>query len=348
MNIDAPGAETLLTFSKNNGKYMFTNYPEQLGADGKNMAFTDNGYYINKATFDTGEHHIFYSHNNFLDEAIRYGMLVRNTTKNRNVTVTRLKFECSSNWESAATIRDFFKNNDGTQRTLAPGEWWVINQPRGSSLGDQEIGPKFDANGHPFHGIMRIHTTGAIEITCYAYKDTAGYAGNEKVFPRDSKLATNLVCSSGLGTGYLLNTAINLEIGSNLTSSKPFVYRTSYTENTNDIIPIVRVQDGVTHPLREAGNYTAQYDFTITIKNSTSSTQTVYDFTSSQSGRPCFVSGSDVQANEIGSHVGKPTWRWFAETIPANTTKTFTYSLANGSYGNAILVNAFSLNPNLV
>lgn len=281
--------------------------------------------------------------------------------------VTRLKAAYSYGWAAVTPMCEFLKDSDGASgvtRALAPRAWWIINQPQDSTLGDHGVGPKKDDLGQPFHGIIRLRTTGPARLFCYAYRQLGGFTGQERPFPRDPELSTGFKCASGVAEGYSLKTTINLEIGGNLRPDRPYIFRTSAKENENDLALIARVGSGEIHPLGDTGNYTAEYRFTVNIKNTTDTAQTVYGFTSSQNGRPCIRSGQDVKGYEIGEKLNPDaeaypptdieaeketcTWRWFEETIPANSTQTFTYTLANGSYGNAELIHAFSLHRGLV
>ena len=53
---------TPLTFTRNNRPIVYTNYPEQIGANGKCMPFAEDGYCVNQQVITAGEAHVFFSH----------------------------------------------------------------------------------------------------------------------------------------------------------------------------------------------------------------------------------------------------------------------------------------------
>lgn len=330
---------TSLSFRRRDERpYIYSNYPEAMGVSGKGEAYAENGYYINKQQIDAGEAHIFFSHTNHTSNIYKFGIQAYNPTGNP-ITFTVKKSAYTAGWDSAGTIRDFYLSNTNTSQTINSGKYWWFCK-------DQTI----KAN-NPFNGIYRIQTTGPVIITSYVYSNLSNIDGNEKAFPRNTTVATSLGPVTGIGKGYVLLPTINLSIGGTDydLSQKPFHYHIAdernpiYNSSTGigDLTPIKCVTgETISTGL---GNYTTEYSFTVKINNNTTAAKTVYGFTSATSGRPCIISGGSVSAKDLQDS----SWRFFQESIPAKTTKEFQFSIANGSYGNGALVNAFSLNANI-
>ena len=341
-----------LTFTRNQRPLIHTNYPEQIGLNGTGECYSNLGYYVNKQKITAGEAHIFYSHNNRSLGAFNYGVYVRNENAAGTITVTPIRKAFSTgDWHSENDVLNAWKSDSSLPSiSLAKGAgaWLCDNACKYSTSSDALI---------PFNGIIRLNTTGPLTVYCIAYrlskKPDDSVIDQLVEFPYDSDHAIGLQACTGMGTGYNFQTSIDLNIGGgaghNL-SSLPFYFRVADNDGANnrtDVTPIQTVNGLKTDDL---GNWTCEYNFAVNSHNNTGVTQTVYGFTSSDSGRPCIYSNGHTPAGkllEVSATQKRGSWRWFAEQVPPGTT-TYEFTICNGSYGNGCLTNAFSLSSTIV
>ena len=276
-------------------------------------------------------------------------MYVKNNSDNA-VTVTPVrKAFGTGNWDSHNEVLQAWKSDGSFEPiTLAgkTGAWLCDNACRYSTSAKDMMA---------FNGIVRLRTTGTVTVYCIAYR--LGKKPDDKTiealdkYPYDKDHSVDIKVCTGIGTGYLFNTSIDLNIGGgaghNL-SANPVFYCVADTEGTNnrtDLTPIQTVNGLKTTDL---GNWTCEYNFAVNIHNNSGKAQMVYGFTSTNTGRPCIYSNGHTPAGKAlglkdwGEAVDRPTWRWFAELVQPGTT-TYEFTICNGSYGNGALTNAFSL-----
>ena len=118
---------TNLSVTRNNAPWINSNYPEAIGYKGANMAFAENGYYINQQTIK-GDAEIFYSHTNHLKKAFKFRIHIYNCSAS-SVTVKRTNVGHSSGWDTAAEpIKEYFKGGTKTFTLASGGSAWLTDE----------------------------------------------------------------------------------------------------------------------------------------------------------------------------------------------------------------------------
>ena len=77
---------TRLTVTRNSNPWIYSNYPEAIGKNGKGLALAENGYFLNQQTI-SGTAEVFYSHTNYTGKRLYVGIQAYNGSS-KSVTVT--------------------------------------------------------------------------------------------------------------------------------------------------------------------------------------------------------------------------------------------------------------------
>ncbi len=339
----------VLSFSRNSGKIVYTNYPEKL-FNSVGYAFADNGYCTNQQTVGPGEVQVFFSHHNMTGENIWYGVEIFNPN-NTQVSFDLLNQGSSTTWDGAvAPLGEFFTTTKETKSIAAKGVNWVLKKEINGS------------NGYmPFYGVMRFNFKSKVVITTYACKDWSHVNDPVVLYPYGSNYSENLAVYSGYGDGFILSKSINIKL-SELQKGDYWYYtgeRMSGGYNPGELTPIhLAGEDKIASPtntndtLNNLGNWTTQYDFKVSFTNDLNATKTVYGFISgnAQESKPFIIANKDSVANRkmMGwKALKEETKCWFKETIPSGQTYTYNYSYMQGSYGATATNHAWSLSPTL-
>lgn len=190
---------TRLTVTRNSNPWIYSNYPEAIGKNGKGLALAENGYFLNQQTI-SGTAEVFYSHTNYTEKKLYVGIQAYNGSS-KSVTVTCQNYGDSSGWnKSINAVKNFFSSKK-TSVTIASGKaaWIATSQaiPADSST--------------PFTGMCRFETSGSVVVTVYAYQSTSAVDGNAVAFPYGLSYSADKSINhtypavySGKGTGYYL------------------------------------------------------------------------------------------------------------------------------------------------
>ena len=316
---------TRLNFSRNDRPIIYANYPEKIGANGKNMPFAEYGYCVNRQVITAGGGQIFFSHYNQSGQTIKYRVHVYNMSSgSTDVQVSNIGF--SSGWsDPGKTVRDFF-NTSGSQMTLAQGaSGW--------------LSPEYTiASGQPFSGMIRFNCSQAVIVTLYMYYDAGAIDGYEVVYPYSEEYSDDLQVYSGVGTGYFLTAAH----GTIKTSEMPYRYVTNKLKaNDNEITSInlvgtdMQANENAAAPLNNLGNWCTQNYHTMTILNDMDTTKTVYGYIGSNAvGNTAVVQRGGV-AQSVQLENSQRTWKWCKIELAPGESYTFDYQTILASYGAA-------------
>ena len=209
---------TRLTVTRNSNPWIYSNYPEAIGKNGKGLALAENGYFLNQQTI-SGTAEVFYSHTNYTEKKLYVGIQAYNSSS-KSVTVTCQNYGDSSGWnKSINAVKNFFSSKK-TSVTIASGKaaWIATSQaiPADSST--------------PFTGMCRFETSGSVVVTVYAYQSTSAVDGNAVAFPYGLSYSADKSINhtypavySGKGTGYYLTFTHGTKYVSDLLS-RPYIY----------------------------------------------------------------------------------------------------------------------------
>lgn len=335
---------SFLSSERNNGKIVYTNYPEFIGKD-KGLSLAKYGYCPNQQNVGPGEIQVFFSHHNRTGKTLWYGIQIFNPNpKSAFVTLKNWGFG-KTFAQTIQPIQAFLTTTEETPKEVGVnGVHWILNQKIESAL-----------PYNPFCGIVRFYVDKPVTVTCYAYENISEITGNEVVHPYSLNYSDDLKVYSGIGTGFILSKTIELDVGK--LKNNDYWYYTGepaeYGRNQGELTPIqlagetskVAKADNTNPDLTQVGNWTTQYNFTIKITNNTGSAKKVYGF----------ICGNSEQSNPVIMADGKikgwqsltaDTRRWFEETVPTGVSEyKFTYMQA--SYGATAVNHAWSLSPNL-
>ena len=102
---------TRLTVTRNSNPWIYSNYPEAIGKNGKGLALAENGYFLNQQTI-SGTAEVFYSHTNYTEKKLYVGIQAYNGSS-KSVTVTCQNYGDSSGWnKSINAVKNFFFEKD--------------------------------------------------------------------------------------------------------------------------------------------------------------------------------------------------------------------------------------------
>ena len=209
---------TRLTVTRNSNPWIYSNYPEAIGKNGKGLALAENGYFLNQQTI-SGTAEVFYSHTNYTEKKLYVGIQAYNGSS-KSVTVTCQNYGDSSGWnKSINAVKNFFSSKK-TSVTIASGKaaWIATSQaiPADPST--------------PFTGMCRFETSGSVVVTVYAYQSTSAVDGNAVAFPYGLSYSADKSINhtypavySGKGTGYYLTFTHGTKYVSDLLS-RPYIY----------------------------------------------------------------------------------------------------------------------------
>ena len=100
---------TRLTVTRNSNPWIYSNYPEAIGKNGKGLALAENGYFLNQQTI-SGTAEVFYSHTNYTGKRLYVGIQAYNSSS-KSVTVTCQNYGDSSGWyKSINAVKNFFSS----------------------------------------------------------------------------------------------------------------------------------------------------------------------------------------------------------------------------------------------
>lgn len=329
---------TPLTCSRNNGAFIYTNYPEQIGLNNKGLALADNGYYLNKQTISAGEAMIAFSHWNRTGHTLKYRIRIYNPTTSTS-TVTRSNIGYATGWDSVTTVENYYTTSNTTY-TLAASTWtWLTNEYSISS-------------GQPFNGMIKISTTTQLSIAVYAYYNASTIdSGTKTAFPYDpnsTSYSDDSEVYSGLGAGFFLT----IPHGTINVSSLPYKYVTNKIKrNSNEITPINLVGTSLqanenqtdASELNNLGNWFTQNYHTMTLYNDTSSSKTVYGYVGSNAigNTPVMAKGSNINSYRLETtyHL----WKWCSVTLAPYESHLFDWPHILATYGAAATCHVWSL-----
>jgi len=333
---------TNLSVTRNNAPWINSNYPEAIGYKGANMAFAENGYYINQQTIK-GDAEIFYSHTNHLKKAFKFRIHIYNCSAS-SVTVKRTNVGHSSGWDTAAEpIKEYFKGGTKTFTLASGGSAWLTD----------EYYIDVPTDMLPFSGMVHLNASNNIIVTEYAYFNVSAVKGTETEFPfnKDSKEYT------GLGTGYFITfnhkslSAAKTKVSA--LASKPYAYAVNSDRlgeiNPNEMVPIKILGTNETAQLggeySNLGNWGAHNYHIIQFTNDTSKAATIYGYIgSNETGNTQVINrGGVVKSARLDQKTGKYQWRWCKVDLAAGESIDFDFQQILASYGPAASIMRWEL-----
>ena len=212
------------------------------------------------------------------------------------------------------------------------------------------------ANGQPFTGMVRFSTNRSVVVTVIAYESSSKINNATKPFPyRSTEVPSNdNTVYSGLGNGYFLT----FNHGAISTSSLPYRFTTNCDanaglQNNGEMVPIKLVDGNFTasitssdQELRNLGNWCVQNYHKITLRNTSSSSVTVYGYVgANKKGNAQVINrGGTVKSARLSADTtGKFTWKWCKVVLAAGESFTFDYQQILASYGAAATFHEWSL-----
>lgn len=354
VNLTIPPAATQipLAYTRNtSNKWLYCNWPEGLRANEYSITAlgdkTYNGvtfnYYLNKAqNLPAGTYQLFYSYRDAFNFGPLYvGMQIWNPNAS-SITFT----DRYHGYKTAAANtlagdfagmpwQDYFASSPSSPYTInATSAYWAFE----NSI----------PQGYQFTGNINFQISNTATIFLYIYKVRNSIDGTAIAYPTSGDPRMY----SGLGAGYFSTASTITLKASELTNGKYFLltYPDSFsgltingTSATSDLIPITQVGSGITYspPTANLGNWSAQYYYTLALKNdlSTSKTFEAYvraDYTLKDSTVPIIQSGSQCKYAQIRPETTtNNAWRWLSQTVAAGQTYTdsFQYILGTNSFG---------------
>lgn len=321
---------TNLTVTRNSAPWINSNYPEAMGLYGANMAFSDNGYYLNQQTVK-GDAEVFYSHTNRSGRTFKVRVHIYNCSAS-SVTVQRTNEGHSVGWTTSANaVKEYFQGGNVATYNLASGA--------SAWLTDEITVPA----GQPVSGMIHLNATNNIIVTVYAYFNASTIKGTEVAFPFNdiSEVYT------GLGTGYFLTfnhkslSAAKTKVSA--LASAPYAYAVNSGDagevNPNEMVPIhILGTDeiaavGATHS--NIGNWGAHNYHIIKFTNDTSSAATIYGYIGSNliGNTQVINRGGVVKSATLNGDTGKFQWRWCRVDLDAGEDIEFDFQQVLASYG---------------
>ena len=330
-----------LTPTSNNAPWIYCNYPERIGDGNKSWGIAENGYYINRQTVN-GPAQIFYSHWNKTGKTLRYRIQLKNNNSSV-ATVTRSNVGACTGWDGTIAVKNFFASSSKTISVPAKGTAWLIDE-------------LVVSNGQPFTGMVRFSTNRSVVVTVIAYESSSKINNATKPFPyRSTEVPSNdNTVYSGLGNGYFLT----FNHGTISTSSLPYRFTTNCDanaglQNNGEMVPIKLVDGNFTasitssdQELRNLGNWCVQNYHKITLRNTSSSSVTVYGYVgANKKGNAQVINrGGTVKSARLSADTtGKFTWKWCKVVLAAGESFTFDYQQILASYGAAATFHEWSL-----
>lgn len=364
---------TLNCITRNPGTYIYCNYPEDIGKDGKGLGLAEKGYCINKQLVEPGSAQIFWSHNNYFGAPLYYNVLIKNVS-NRTAYVNIPNCGTATGWpmktNPGQTIIDYY-NSSNKMKTVYSGTCeWLLNE-------DVKADP-----GNPSTALIKIKTDQPVEVIVYASSRKligSNFKGNEQPFPYDTNNTYSSSSTySGRGDSYFLTVnhpdvyvQATPDVIRKHADALPLRFQTNESNklyrpiNSNEITDIElagakdlvasRVADA---PLNNLGNYCTQYQHNFTFHNNTNKQVDIFGFIGNvfpdeANGNTQFVRcGSDMDSVVLAKENHYPggilrTWKWCKITIPAGEDAQISYQTVLATFGSSRTYHLFSLDEHL-
>ena len=352
-------------FGRNSGRpIVYSNYPEKINwLTGPNAPTAENDKCLCQREVAAGETYVFYSHNNRTGKPFKLGIQIHNPTENgKTAEVTKLKYGYGNYpgtyWDAQDAAIDYLNDDpDESQPIGIGGNLWIC----------EHAVPANSGPNLPFCGHLLFDSTVPVIVTIYIYTNQNTVTGTATMVPYNTDYINvaagdGMGVYSGYGDGYILDRQVPLTIenpGSNADSfnSPKNINKNNYWFMTgepsnpdacavDELTPITIengqiAKAGAAGTLSNVGNWGTQYNFSVTINNKLDTPKTVYGFMGSMANRVVIKSNS-IAGKNLSTY---QTWRFFEETIPAKTAKTFDYTYMVGSLGTSATGHMFSLSP---
>lgn len=330
---------TNLNVTRNSAPWINSNYPEAMGLDGGNMAFADNGHFINQQTVK-GDAEVFYSHTNHSGRTFYFSVHIFNCSAS-TVTVKRTNEGHSVGWTTAAdAVKGYFNGNAATFTLASGASAWLIDEIK-------------VPNGSPFSGMIHLNASNSIIVTEYAYFDYDTIDGEETLF----KFIDTSEVYTGIGTGYFITFNHKL-LSADRTkvsalASKPYAYAVNSGNageiNPNEMVPIKILGENKTAQVggkySNIGNWGTHNYHIIQFTNDTSRAATIYGYIGSNPlGNTQVINrGGVVKSARLNTDTGKFQWRWCKVDLAAGESVEFDFQQILASYGSSASIMRWEL-----
>lgn len=349
-------------------KWIYCNFPETFNlshfGDGDLGNEVGGNHALNKVTVPAGEHQIFYSYNSCynadsklaLPASFKFGIQVYNS----NSTAAQLQILNSAHRDTPSNRSWFDAEVGAISDFYASSAQAAVTIPAKSSVW---IWEKDILKSYIFTGLIRLTVSKQVYINAYVYKDRYKLTGNASAVPCNP--STNRMYS-GLGDGCEYTASYTVLASAlstskiqyfNLTSKKISGLKINGETKSSDLIPLkLAASTGRTSVSAESddnlGNWCVPYTFSVTLKNDTSASKTIAGYLESLACQNTTYTDAEGIAvlrawnqekschyRNITNTTNNPnkvtTWQWFKQTLPANSSMTFTYTFVMGTNSGA-------------
>ena len=357
-------------YSRTDLDNLYVNFPEKIHNIG-NTGYSPsaaNKKCVFQKSLAAGSYYLYFSHTNHTNTAFKYGIHFENPN-NRSSMAIKYKFGFESGWDAEKAIIAFLGDTTADARSI----------PAGGTLMLRECECKKNL---PFTGNLQFTLQDPMIIRTFIYTDIsqvstthtpvpyttdfAGYLSSNGTGEKDMKVYT------GYGSdGYKLSKTITATIepitvnnSTNLgkknlwlMTGEPSDLDPGFNQAKLELTPLT-LQNGQVAKidatgtnaanLKNLGNWATHYTLTLKVENKTASARTVYGFVSGKSRvvlKSANIGSKVLESDAINSNGDTihRTWRFFQETVPANSIKYFDYTFIPASYGASATAHMFSL-----
>lgn len=336
---NAPKApNTVLTFTPNNGTFVYCNNPEQLfDSDLGDHAPRFGNHYL-LWSLVTGECQAYYSHENMTGRTIGYGLQIYNP----NVTTISVRVTGVGFGNNAFTCwTQFFNKTNGGGGTV--GTFTVKSKEAlWIQRNDNAIPP-----GAIFNGAVGFDVSGgSVYVFNYAYDEFANIDGTATylgyVTRIDPSGQNEAHVYKGTATGFIAATALNKTISSLLQQSAAWQTNDCPGSDMASITCPLTDTDNPTYTTfmcvngDNLGNWGIRNAYALTVTNDTTRSRTVNLVVA----QPYFFSNVfvEVMSSTGGCAINKSNWKYYSfKLVPGESrTVTFQVILSGSSYGGLV------------
>lgn len=348
--------------------WVYSNYPEAMGLNGKGMAIADplpenndKSYYLNQQTV-SGEAEVFFSHTNHSNQSMYCRVQLYNPNRtSTSFTVSNIGYV--DGWNAGLVWDRYFRMNLDPADEIAESIVPYLKSGTITSEGAVWITPPFPVSLCPFSGVVHLSVSQDTVVTVYAYRNEGSITGSSIAFPYDFTHSAenpdfeNLkLAHPGVYTG--LGDEFNLAFnhGTISTSNLPYKYITNDNgnfRNNGEIIPIKILEENLTADIDQStgsglnnlANWCVHNFHYITFKNTLSQQVSIsaYLYGAAAGATPVILCNGQLKHVELGNTAGHLTWKWCTITLAPNETFNFNYQHILGTYGHGCQVTEWRL-----
>ena len=355
-----------------NKAWIYSNYPEAMGLNGKGMAIAgplpencNKSYYLNQQTV-SGEAEVFFSHNNHSSQSMYCRVQLYNPNST-SVSFTVSNIGYVNGWNAGLVWDRYYRMNLDPTDEIAESIVPYLKSGTITSEGAVWITPPFPVGtttsemGNPFSGVVHLSVSQDTVVTVYAYRNEGSVTGESIAFPYDfTHSAENPgelnVAHPGVYTGIGDEFNLSFNHGTIFTSNLPYKYVTNDSSdfpNNEEIIPIRILGENLTADINQStasglnnlANWCVHNFHYITFKNTLSQQVSIsaYLYGAADGATPVILCNGQLKYVELSTSAGHLTWKWCTITLAPNETFNFNYQHILGTYGNGCQVTEWRL-----